>query len=267
MSNIFRIFQYDFKTQKKKVFLWSGAIFGILFFYMILHPTIKDMAQVKVDMMPKELLQLFGMTDFAGLENYNNYFEMIYSLVTIVLSVFSVTFAGSLFNKEEKEGTIEFLASMQVSRCEIFIAKLLFAISALKVIILSAFTAILLSGLIIAQETLDIPKFIGTFLISSFSPFLFMGIAVGIAGLFGNISAGSIGAGVVMGSYFLGYMGSLLEGKADFLKVISPLEQFMPSKVLPLDMETGISFACYFALFLISLVVGFLGYRKRDFKI
>ena len=68
-------------------------------------------------------------------------------------------------------------------------------------------------------------------------------------------------------TYMLGYLGKLLEDKADFLKYFSPFELLSPTNALALSGETYGAFGVIAALTVILLIFASIAYKRRDFSL
>lgn len=267
LKNALRLAAFDLKTNRKLIIGWCIAIFANMFLYMILFPSVQDMAQFKMEAMPGGVLELFGMEDLSVMGHYTGYFAMIYSLVLIAMAFFAVTFSSGIIHREEKTGTVEFLYSLTVSRSEIYIAKVITAFSANLLLIAAAALAAFGCGTINGGVTFIPGDLLWIFTITGLTVFFFMGLGLFIAGVsnqWGNPATGSM---VVIASYLLGYLGTLLGENAAWLKVLSPFETFGPANVLPFTGDIKISFGVYCGITLIFIAVGLLFYRRRDFNV
>jgi len=266
-KNVIRLTSFNIKTNKKQIIGWSVAIFSIMFLYMILFPYMKDLAQAKFDSMPEEMLELFGVKNLSSMGNFISYFGMIYNIILVAMSIFAATFASNLLFKEEKNKTIEFLYSLKVSRGEIYLSKLITAFLGVLAVTLSAVLSTLICGLINGGETFVMFDFVQIVKISSFTAFFFMAVATSMAGISSKVSTAALGSGVVLVCYMLGFLGSLLQDKALWLKYLSPFEIFSPTNALVFDTKVVVSLGIYMLLFIALLTVGGIVYKKRDFNI
>ena len=267
LKNALRITAFDLKTNRKLIIGWFIAIFATMFLYMILFPSVKDMAQFKMEAMPSGILELFGMEDLTVMGNYVGYFGMVYGIVLIAICFFSVTFSAGILGKEEKTRTIEFLYSLTVSRSEIYIAKLFTAFVADLLLIVAVAVATYGCGVISGGATFAPLDLFQILKITSFTVFFFMGLGLMIAGVSNQWGTPATGSMVVIASYLLGYLGTLLNENAAWLKRLSPFEQFSPANALSLGNDIRITLGVYFALWLIFIVVGLVIYRRRDFNV
>jgi len=258
---------FDLKNNRRQIFGWSIAMFAIMFMYMILFPSMQDMVKMKMDAMPKELLQLFGMEDFGGLGNFVNYFGMIFNIIIVAISIFAVTFSANLIYREEKTKTIEFMYSLEISRTEIFVSKLITAFVAVLAVLVSSTISTVICGAINGGETFVLADVMQIVKITGFTAVFFMSLALLLAGVTAKIGVSSVGSMTVLTLYMLGYLSKLLEDKLGWLSNFSPFEVFAPAKALSLGSSTMSALAVYFGLMVVFLFVGAFVYKRRDFNI
>ncbi len=254
-----------FKINFKAILGWCVAVFGIMFLYMILFPSIQDMANIKLDAMPKELLQFVGLENMSDMNNFVSYFGMIFKLILIAISIFSVTFSSGIISKEEKNKTIEFLYSQKFSRIEIFMSKCFVSYVAVLAVIACATISTLICGFAVGGETFiveDITSMVG---ISLITPFFFFIVGSAIAGFSGKIASNMIGSLVVLVSYLIGYLGTLLGEET--LSYFSPFEIFTPTNALNIENDMVVAMIIYFVLSVLLILGSALVYKKRDFSI
>ena len=263
--NTLKLVLFSLKINKKKILYWALSIFVITFFYMILFPSMQDMAQMKLDSMPKGVLEFVGMDQMSELSNFISYAGVIYQLLIVVMAVFIASFAASLLAKEEKDNTIEYLYSLQVSRTEIYYSKVLTALVALYLFIIASAAAIFSCGYINGGETfiaMDAMLIIKT---ASITPFIFLAIGCLASGLNPNYASSAIG--ITVFSYLFGYLSKIGPEATEFLEYISPFELFNASNSLALSSDTMLWLSIYSVLSIAFIVLGGIVYNKRDFKI
>ena len=266
-SSSLKLTGFDLRNNRKQIIGWSIAIFSIMFMYMILFPSMQDMAKIKMEAMPKEFLQLFDMENMNELANFTGYFGMVFNLILIAMSIFAATFAANLIYREEKSKTIEFLYSLEVSRAEIYVSKLITAFLACLAVLLSATLSTAVCGFINGGETFVFADFLQIVKVSGFTVFFFMAVSLMLAGLTAKVGVAGVGSMVVLFSYLLGYLSKLLETKAEWLAYCSPFELFSPQKALALENHTMTELGVYFGITAVFLIVGGMVYKRRDFNI
>lgn len=264
IKKIINLIKFQLKVVRKSIVGWSVAIFLIMFLYMILFPSVQDMAQVKLETMPDAVLQMVGMDSMEDMSNYNTYFSIIFNLVLIAVSIFAGSIGTNIVIKEEKNKTIEYISGLNVSREEIYISKIITAFFAIIVVLFSCALADLICGFAVGGETFVLMDNITIVKMSGFIPFFFMAVGLLVAGKFPKIATSFVPSMAVMGTYILGYLSSLIGEKGEWLRFLSPFEMLSGEGVISLETETLIAFLVYGSLMMIFILIGFLGYRTRD---
>ncbi len=266
-KNVVRLCSFNLMTQRKVIIGWSIAIFSIMTLYMILFPSIQDLAQAKFDAMPQELMQFVGMENMSDMSNYITYFGMIYNLILVAVSIFAATFSAGLITKEEKTKSIEFLNSLAVSRLEIYISKYFTSLTAVAIVLTGAIISTIACGVIGGGESFVITDIIAAAKITSFSAILFSGIGFMLSGLSAKLGTGSVVSSVVLASYMLGYLGELLADKAEWLTYFSPFIMLNVTEVIEISEKTMFTLIVYIIVYIAALIVGGAVYKKRDLQI
>ena len=267
MSNIRHLFLFQLKMKIKSISIWSLIMFGIMSMYMFFFSTMQEMAQVKFEMLPTEYLQLVGVSDMAQMSNYVNFFGMILNILVIIISIYAITTGFNLILKEEKDKTIEYLYSLSVTRKQIYISKLLIGFLSIFTAVFAASIAGILFGYIVGDNTFDLVKMFSIIKITGFVPFFFLSLGLFMSALSTKHSSASLGCGIVMISYMLGYLGKILEDKADFLKYFSPFELLSPTNAESLSNETLIAFLIIIVISIILLILSSFTYKYRDYNL
>lgn len=265
--NSLRLCRFDLKINRKMIIGWCIAMFSFMFLYMILFPSIQELAQVKMDAMPKELLEFVGMDNFSDMSNFVSYFGIIFNLALIAISIFAVTFSANLLYKEEKSKTIEFLSSLETNRTEIYIAKLLTAFVAVIFVLLASMMAVLICGIINGGKTFSAVDIVMIIKIAGFTPFFFMAVGLCLSAVSAKIGAPVIGGMAVIFSYVFGYLGNMLEEKAQWMKYFSPFELFQSEHAQSPDGTILTVLAIYIFLVVGMCVAGALIYKRRDYVV
>ena len=267
LKSVVKLTAFQVNVHKKLIFGWSLAIFGLMFLYMILFPTMQDMAQMKMDAMPKELLQLMGMENFSDMGDFVPYFGMIFGLIVVAISVFAVTFGTNLIVKEEKSGRIESLCAFSLSRTEIYLSQVFTGFIGVLAIVFSAAVATLICGFANGGETFVVFDVLLIMKVAGSIPFFFLAVGLCLGGISARRTSASVGSAVVFGSYMLGYLGKLLGDKGEFLRDCSPFEVFQATNILALETETVIAWGVFVVLMISLCIIGGFAYRKRDLAV
>ncbi len=264
-GNILKLCKFNLFTNRKVIIGWSVAITALMTLYMILFPSIQDMAQLKMEAMPQELLQFVGMEDMSDMANYTTYYGMIYGIILIAVSIFSATFAAGLIVKEEKTKTIEFLNALAVSRGEIYISKYLTATIGVGIVLACAVISTIICGWINGGETFVLWNIITSSKTTSFTALFFGGIALCLAAVSPKLGSGAMVSIVVIISYMLGYLGELLGSNAEILLYFSPFISFSVENSIEMSSKFFATLGVYLLLYIVAFISGYYSYQNRDF--
>lgn len=266
-KTIWSLTKFDLKNYRKNITVWIITIFSITFLYMILFPSVKEMGQVKLEAMPKELLDFVNMSSMTDLQNYMNYYAMIISLIIIAISIFATTFTGKIIQYEEKSKAIEFTYSLEISRVSILLSKSITSFIAILGVLLATIVANFICAFAVGQETFELLNTILIIKTTLFIPFIFMSITLLICGITGKNIASSLASGIVFISYMLGYLAKLIGEKGAFLKYFSPFELLAPKEVISMNSDTVVAYFILVVFFFVTTIIAHLLYRRRDFNI
>ena len=257
--SILKLVKFNLKIEKKKIFLWCISSFIIIFIYMILFPYVQDVAKVEMEMMPEELLKLFGIDSYKDLGNYNNYFESIYNIFIVAISIYAVIYTVNLIEKEEKNKTLEFMYSLSITRNNIIISKILVAIIAITSIIFFSFLSVAICGSINGGDSYNVMEIFKICLNSLLITYVYIAVGIFLGGCYISRADSEIGAGITVVMYLSGVISTMLSEKYEFIKYLSPFEVIKYN-----DLPTLLT---YLVICSILISIGVIRYNKRDFKI
>ncbi len=266
-KNIVRLCKFNIYILRKAIIGWCCVVTALMTLYMILFPYVQDIAGVKMDALPTEILQLVGMDSLSDMANYTTYYGMIFGIILVAVSIFAATFSAGLITKEEKTKSIEFLSSLAVSRQEIYVSKYITSLVAVAAVLVGAVCSAAVCGLINGGETFSLAGVLTSAKTAGFTAVFFGAVGLFMAALSGKIGGGAAVSVVVIASYMLGYLGELLGDKAEFLFYLSPFKAFSVENSLSMDGEFIASLAVYFGIYVVLVVAGCIAYQKRDLKV
>lgn len=267
MNKTITLFLFQLRLHAKTILLWAIALFGFMALYMMFFSTMQELAQVKLEFIPEAYLQLMGIHDLFATSNYNSYYAMILHILLIVISLFAITFGMNLLLKEEKNKTIEFLYSLEVTRSQIFCSKVLLAFLAVFAVMAATSFGGILLGFIVGDQSFQLNALFPKIIKGAMIPFLYLSIGFLAVGVSSKHSTPTLGCAFLLTTYLLGYLGNLLASKAQWLCYFSPFEFLSPSKTLQWNEESILICLLYAVLFLLALLIGWKRYQKRDFQL
>ena len=267
MKTIITLLSFQLRTRLKTILIWGFAMAFFMCMYMAFFSTMQEIAQVKFELLPQAYLQLMGIEDLATAGNYDQYFAMICQLLMIFVSGFAVTFSMNLILKEEKNKSIEFLYSLHVTRTQIYVSKLLLSLAAVIFVIALIIGSGVLMGIVVGDATFHMFDVIRQGLLCALIPIIFLFIAHFAVSCSARYTSAAAGCAVLFVSYMLGYLGTILEGKADWLLWLSPFDLFSASNALHPDHTLYTALGAYALLCCLCIAAGLFAYRKRDFHL
>lgn len=267
MKTSFKVAFLNLKINRKFVLGWVVATNAIMLLYMLLFPQVKEIAQAKIDAMPEEILQLVGISNLTDMSNYVNYYAMVNNILIIVISIFAVTFGANLFTKEENKKTIYFLSNLKISRGQIYFGKILIGVFATLSITITNLIISIICGYLSKDASFIVLDLIKVGILNALIPFCFLILGVFLGASLTTINASLFGSMLVVLSFLLGYLGNLLEDKANFLSYFSPFELFGSTKALALDFTTSMASLGALIVVIIFLILGKIIYQKRDYQV
>ncbi|MEH6943144.1 ABC transporter permease subunit [Bacillus sp. JJ722] len=212
---------------------------------------------------PKSMQALFGvgLVDFS---NITGIFSVIFLYIAVIAAFHASSLGTSIFSKEERDKTFEFLYVKGMKRSQILSQKLL--VCMINMFLLNAVTfmySVLLVKLIdktnIAYDLL--PMMAGLLFIQ----LLFFSIGLLISFFTKRTKlAGNISFGVVMACLFMSIFADLSE-KADFLRYFTPFKYFEGKTILHEGLDVKYMWLCI-GVSILCISVSFKLHNMRDLK-
>ena len=259
MKKVLNLISLNYKVYKKTIISWLIIITLIMFCYMILFPSLKEIGMAKLDALPKEFLDIMGIDSLTEITKYDSYFNMMYQIIIIVISCFVAYLSHLMFRNEEDKKTINYLSNLDINRMHIFISKYILSILIVIVTVISLILVSLLCGYINGKDSFHFIEVIKSGLITGFIPLLFISVSHLLVGISSKISS-ITPLFIVLIIYMLGYLGILLDN--DILINLSPFNVFKidSSNLL-------LSFFIYFIITDLLNSIGLYKYIERDLSV
>jgi ABC-2 type transport system permease protein len=260
------IYLHEFRTRLKSVIIWSVAVTAILVFFFSIFQGFADQAALINQMyakFPPAFRAAFSM-DKLNMATVLGFYGFLTMFTQLFLAIQAGNYGFGLVSIEENEMTADFLLTKPVSRTQVFVSKLL-----------AALTSIFLTTLVIWASTLvTIAVYAGgreydgttLFLMMLSLPlfqifFLCVGLVVSlIVKRVRSVTPYSLG--LAFGSYVLAaFSGILGEVK---LELITPFKHFDPSYIVNYGALNTPLVLLDVAVSLIALAVSYWLYLRRD---
>jgi len=258
---------------KYKAFVaYSVSAIALLEMYVALFPAIKQQS-AQIDQMmrsfPPELFKAMNMDpsmlSFSSLESYlsTEYMSFLWPILAII---FAISIAHYISVNEIDRGTIETLMSLPVSRFKIFIERYFAGL-----LLLAAFAAISLLGIIPLANLHGIDYVLANYLTAAGGAFLFIWAVYSLAVLVSVIfsekgKASMVTGGILTLMYVLSIISSLKDGLKN-LQYLSFFHYFNGPDLLAKNAIPDYMLLVLGGFAVIASVIALMIFRKRDLSV
>ncbi|MBU3182944.1 ABC transporter permease subunit [Clostridium psychrophilum] len=263
------VFIIEMRAHRKSLIIWA---FGILFMvaagmgkYVALSSSGQSMNDLFAQM-PKSMQTIFGIGGF-DLSKVSGYYGMLFLYLALMATIHATMLGADIISKEERDKTVEFLLSKPISRNKIITSKLSAAfVNILIFNIITLISSIIIVGKYNKGENVskEIVLLMGGMFILQLI-FMFIGTAIAATSKSPK-TATSISTAVLLITYLLS-MTIDLNGKLDNLKYFTPFKYYEAKSLI----STGgfqLSFVILSILIiLVTLIITYVFYNKRDMSI
>lgn len=260
----------DLKNNIKPLLYWILGVGILIAILVVAYPAavekMDNLGDV-INSMPKEIISAFGLENYAW-EEVLNYLAYEFQYIFLATAIFAATLGASIFSKEESNKTIELIYSKPVTRNDIFFSKLLVAVIVLVVfnLILFAFTSISLVTLV-KDQTIHIGKVFNIYTAMFLVQLIFMSLGMFVAVIMKKSKGSSaLTSGIVVFSYMIGIFSKITEELKNLI-YISPLHYFLPDQIVRTGEFSGKYLIISLCIIVISLLVSWKVYQRKDFNI
>ncbi len=265
MSLLFR----ELKSGRRTLIFWSICIVFFVIAAMAKFGTLSnanDSMNALMKSIPDVFSSMFGFKD-NDISTISGYFGVIFSYLSLIVSIHAAIIGANTISKEEIEKTSEFLLVKPISRNTIVKTKILSVLINLFAInICTSVSSIVAVAMYNKGESINgyiINLMIALFIMQLI--FAFMGSAIAAVCKKPKI-VGPISTGILMGMYIISIIIGIND-KLENLKFITPFKYFLAGDILKnngIDLFFGI-----LSLIIITIltVVTFVFYKKRDMSI
>ncbi|BCR36616.1 ABC transporter permease [Mariniplasma anaerobium] len=261
------IYKFEFSMLKKSTLIWSLAVPLGLAFYMLFYPTIATDTGALDDLMnsfPEEFLAAFGMNAELPVSSLLGYFSLTVSMIYIPLAIQASNYGFHMLSVEEREFTADFLLTKPVKRSEIFIAKVLAALTSLFITNLSMWIITIATLYLVKGDSpLELGKVIVVLSSFGFIQLFFFSLSLLISVSVKKVSSVlSFSMGLSFGLYILSALGSVLS--FNIFKLLSVYAHFDPNYILINTNHQWNLVIITIAVIIISIPASYFLYSKRN---
>ena len=262
-----RILKKDLKVNLKSIIIWTIASSMMSFISVVVYDsTVATAAAQWADMvktMPKALLDAFNITDKAFASILGFYAVKGYTYVALLISIFASMLGVKLINKEENDGSIEFILTKPISRFNYITEKIVTLLLGITIVNVAVDILLALGIIMGSSAHFDINGFmsysIAMYLLTiTFGLLSFMVASV----LKRSKNLSGIAIGIVLLSFFMTIIANMSNTFSD-IKYASLFNYIEPYNLLENGIEL-LPLLIFITLCIVSIVVSYISYLKKD---
>lgn len=214
----------EFKDNFKSLLIWSGIISSIFLLILIIYPVIISSStdiNEALEGFSLETLAVFNL-DIIDLSKYSGWY-ISEGLIFVILGIgiYSAILGSSIVLKEENDKTIEYLATLPISRSKILLNKVVVAI--MNIIIITLIVSLVnVIGALLIEDT-DALKILMISFMTVLSSLVIFFVNLLMSMFFKKTSTTlTISVGITFVFYFFDVLTKLSD-KLDIFKYITPV--------------------------------------------
>ena len=260
------IYRHEFLARLKSIIIWSVAIAAFLIIFFSIYPGFADKAALINKLFakfPKELLAAFGMNKM-NIATVLGFYGFLLIFIQLFLAIQAGNYGFGLVSIEENEMTADFLLSKPVSRTQVFVSKLLAALTGMFLTTLVVWASTLICiALYAGGREYDGATLLLLMLSLPIFQIFFLGVGLVVSLLVKRVrDVTPYSLGLAFGSYVLeAFRGTLGEVK---LELITPFKHFDPAYIVQNGALNAPLILLNLAVTLVTLAVSYVLYIRRD---
>jgi ABC-2 type transport system permease protein len=259
------MYLYELKAYRKSTIIWTLSLVVLIVFFLSLFPSIsKDAEAFKklIEGYPEPVRKAIGL-------NVDNVFSILgfysYSFLYITLcgAIQAMNLGVSIFSKEVREKTADFLFTKPVTRTNIMTAKLLAALTSLAItnVVYLAATSIMVSQ--VKTENYSIKTFFMISITLFFIQMIFLALGMIMSVMIRKIkSVLTVSLSTVFPLFIVGMLSSTADDIA--LRYFSPFKYFDTAYIIKNSSYEVSYFIVGISLVIVSIAASYFIYTKKD---
>jgi ABC-2 type transport system permease protein len=265
LASVFSKTLYD---MRRGLIWWSVGLILTNLMIVLIFPSVEASSAALTEYMnnmPPAFMALVGdITNFTTMEGYLGLELFSFFLPALTLG-FGIAYGGGAIGSEEDSGTLDLLLSYPITRRSVLTQKF-GAISVFALLVLVASTIGLLMGVAMVDSTIDIVNLSAAVLNVGLLTLLFGTLTLALTGVGLNRGAASgISAGLAALTFLMNSLAPLAD-LPEVIRHITPWYYYDAVEVLQSGPEP-VNTAVLLAGIVILLVIGLVGFRRRDIAV
>ena len=262
------IFLKELKSHRKSLIIWSVCVFLMVASGMMKYQAYSTSGQninEIVGSMPKSMRVIMGFVS-GDLSKAGVYFAMLYLYLLLMATIHAAMLGATMFAKEERDKTSEFLFVKPVSRSTVITAKLLAAFVNIVIFnLVTLVSSVVLVGQYNKGESVN--REIAVLMVAMFIlQLMFMVIGSALAAVKKKPkSAASLATGILLLTYMLSIIIDLKD--ANGLKFFTPFKYFEAKNIMNGSGLEPVYVILSIILIAVLTMITYVFYKKRDLNV
>ncbi|CAM3827922.1 ABC transporter permease subunit [Mesobacillus zeae] len=260
------IYRHELKAYRKSTIIWTFSLIGLTALFLSMFPSIsKDAEQFGklLEGYPEAVRKAIGL-ELDTFFSFLGFYSYTFLYITLAGAIQAMNLGLSVFSKEMREKTADFLLTKPVTREKVFLSKLLAALTSLLVTNVAFFAASFLISSRITTEDYSGKAFLLISLTLLFIQLIFLALGLFIsvfARQLKNITAVSFGT--VFGFFLLGMLSST-SGSDGAMRLLSPFKYFDTAYIIRHGEYEWRYILAASIIVLVSAAMGLIIFKKKD---
>lgn len=262
------IYKHELKQNIKSLYIWSAVLVVTVVFFMLFYPSFSadiDAFEKMMDNYPEALKAAFGLT-ILDISTAIGFYSFVFIYVILFAAIQAANLGVSVFSKEVRDKTADFLLTKPVSRSKVITGKTLACLSIL--IGTNVIYNIITTGymMLVYSEETPLKTLILVNLSLVFMQLIFFALGMIIAVILKRVrTVLPISLGLVFLFYILNTI--LLVGKDNgMLRYFTPFQYFIPAEIQKTDAYESKFIVAAIIVILICVTSSYVIYRKKDIR-
>ena len=258
------IFIHELKANRKSLLIWSGSLTALSILYILLYSAVLpdiEAFKIVINGMPdiaKKLLSIYA----DSISSLEGFYSFAFLYIMLCGAIQAMNLSVSIFSKEDRERTADFLLTKPIKRKDILTYKLLAALACLIITNIIFFALTIPTALSISSD-FNMKTFLMVSATMFFVQLIFMALGIIVSVVSGRIkSVISVSLSTVFGFFIISMLGSVIGDER--VRYISPFQFFnLPYIVKNAAYETR--FIIIGAVFIIAAIIAsYIIFIKKD---
>lgn len=259
------MFFHELKAYRKSTIIWTLSLVALIFFLLSMFPAFSsDVAVFKkvLEGYPESVRKAFGIS-IDSISSLLGFYSYVFGYVLLCGSIQAMNIGISIFSKEMREKTADFLLTKPVTRVQIVTAKLSAAIVSLLITNVVYIVAASTVALRISEQSFDLTVFIMISLTSFFVGLMFLMLGMLVSILVLKIKAVlPLSLSIVFAFFIISMFGSVLDETV--IRYVTPFKYYDSAYIIKYSAYEASFIIAEIMFILVAALASYLVYLKKD---